>query len=111
MKPAFVLVIAVVMLILGVFLGEYVWHKRPTDIEATEQSINYELLDVRRDAAVLTLINEERITDAQKLLASHLKAFVSESPRYESIELSDETKERLKKTVVQAKKAASEFEK
>lgn len=61
MKPTSILVIAVVMFVLGAFLGKYVLPKGAADVEAAELNINYELLDVRRDAAVLTLLNEARI--------------------------------------------------
>lgn len=111
MKPTSVLVIAVVMFVLGAFLGEYILPTRTADVEAAELNINYELLDVRRDAAVLTLLNEARIADAQKLLVSHLRAFVSESPKYEAITLSDESQHRLKKTLEQAEKAMAGYEK
>lgn len=111
MKPTSVLVIAVVMFVLGAFLGEHVLPKGAADVETAELNINYELLDVRRDAAVLTLLNEARIADAQKLLVSNLRAFSSESPKYESITLSDETQNRLKKTLEQAEKAIAGYEK
>jgi hypothetical protein len=111
MKPASVLVIAVVMFILGALLGEYLLPKRVADVETAELNINYELLDVRRDAAVLMLLNEARIADARKLLVSHLRAFVSESPKYEPIKFSDQTQNRLKKAQEQAKNAISEYEK
>ena len=111
MKPVSILVIAVVMFFLGALLGEYLLPKKTVDVATAELNINYELLDVRRDAAVLSLLNEVRIADARKLLVSHLQAFVSESPKYEAIKLSDETQHRLKKTQEQAKIAISEYEK